>query len=121
MKPLRDVLNLVSVGFMDLSMSGLYFKTLVSLSLSFHTKIGLVALSKVVYKASCWNSNSFYGGKTKRRLRNKKSISKLLHKMVTPSLLQTMSSLLVTTSNGTILNPRYWKVRLCVVKLKKRY
>ena len=28
--------------------------------------------SKIVYKASCWDCNEFYIGKTKRRLRNRK-------------------------------------------------
>ena len=30
-------------------------------------------LSKVVYKASCWNCNDFYIGKTKRRLHDRKT------------------------------------------------
>ena len=30
-------------------------------------------MSRVVYKASCWDCNSFYIGKTKRRLQDRKT------------------------------------------------
>ena len=62
-KLLLDVLNLVLVSFMAVSILGLFFKTLAGLSF----------FPKIVYKASCWDCDSFYIGKTKRRLHNRKS------------------------------------------------
>ena len=74
-KLLLDVLNLVLVSFMAVSILGLFFKTLAGLSLFFPTKIVSVVLKdqKMVYKASCWDCDSFYIGKTKRRLHDRKS------------------------------------------------
>jgi len=42
-------------------------------------------LSKVIYKASCWDCNDFYIGKTKRRLHDRKTeeFKALLKKMIT--------------------------------------
>ena len=48
------------------------------------------------------------------------SISKLFHKSVTPPLLQTMSSPLVTTSNGTILKSSLWENSDLHCKIKER-
>ena len=60
--------------------------------------------SKVVYRANCWDCDSFYVGKTKRRLHDRKTEHfRLSHKVVTLLPWLTMSSLPVTTSNGTIL------------------
>ena len=41
---MRVLLNFVLASFMDLSILGLFFKTLAGLSLSFHTKIVLTVL-----------------------------------------------------------------------------
>ena len=70
MKFLRDVLNLVLVNFMVLSILRLFLIIHTGLSLSFHTKtvFSRSQRSKVVYKAGCWDCDSFYVGKTKRRL-----------------------------------------------------
>ena len=55
----------------------LFSETLVQLSLFFPYKdrLGrsLGFLSKVVYKAGCWDCNAFYIGKTKRRLHDRKT------------------------------------------------
>ena len=56
--------------------------------------------SKIVYKASCWDCDAFYIGKTKRRLHDRKTEH---FKLVTPPLLLSIRFPLVTTSNGTIL------------------
>ena len=78
--------------------------------------------SKIVYKASCWDCDSFCIGKTKRRLHTgSPSISKLLHKSATPLLLQTIQFLPVITSNGTILKSSQLESPTWSVKLKKRY
>ena len=63
-------LNLVLLSFMVSSTSGTFFRALVELSLSFLIKIVSTGRrkSKIVYKASCWNFDAFYIGKTKRRL-----------------------------------------------------
>ena len=60
---------------MVMSILGLFLIILAGLSLSFHTKIVLAALKdqKVAYKASCWDCDSFYVGKTKRRLHDRKT------------------------------------------------
>ena len=61
---------------MVMSILGLFLIILAGLSLSFHTtKIVLAALKdqKAVYKASCWDCNSFYVGRTKRRLHDRKT------------------------------------------------
>ena len=61
-------------------------------------------LSKVIYKASCWDCNDFYIGKTKRRLYDRKrNISRPFWNMITLLQLLITSKQLVTTSNGTIL------------------
>ena len=66
--------------------------------------------SKIVYKASCWDYDSSYIGKTK------------LHKSVTPLLLQTILILFlpVITSNGTILKSSLLESLTCSVKSKNR-
>ena len=74
MKFLRDVLNLVLVNFMVLSILRLFLIIHAGLSLSFHTKtVSRSQRSKVVYKAGCWDCDSFYVGKTKRRLHDRKT------------------------------------------------
>ena len=75
MKLLLDVLNLVLVSFMAVSILGLFFKTLAGLSLFFPYKdrFSRSQRSKIAYKASCWYCDSFYIGKTKRRLHDRKS------------------------------------------------
>ena len=75
MKLLLDVLDLVLVSFMAASILGLFFKTLAGLSLFFPYKdrFSRSQRSKIVYKASCWDCDSFYIGKTKRRLHDRKS------------------------------------------------
>ena len=57
------------------STSGLFFRTLAELSPSFLIKIvsTLSQKSKIVYKASCWDCDAFYIGKTKRRLHDRKT------------------------------------------------
>ena len=74
MKFLRDVSNLVLVNVMLLSILGLFLIILAGLSLSFHTyRISRSQRSKVVYRANCWDCDSFYVGKTKRRLHDRKT------------------------------------------------
>ena len=68
MKLLLDVLNLVSVSFVAVLILGLFFKTPAGLNFFFPYK-----RSKIVYKASCWDCDSFNIGKTKRRLHDRKS------------------------------------------------
>ena len=55
--------------------------------------------------------------KTKRRLHDRKieHFKALTHKMVTALLLQTMSSLPVATSNGTILKSSLLESPTCIV------
>ena len=78
-------------------------------------------MSKVVYKASCWDCQDSYIGKTKRRLHDRKlNILRGSQVPVMHLLLQATSRQLVTTSNGTTL--RYWqKVGLIpiVIKIKE--
>ena len=57
---------------MVLSILRLFLIIHAGLSLSFHTKTVLAAL-KVVYKAGCWDCDSFYVEKTKRRLHDRKT------------------------------------------------
>ena len=74
MKLLFDVLNLVLVSFMAVSILGLFFKTLAGLSFfPYKDHFSRSQRSKIVYKASCWDCDSFYIGKTKRRLHDRKS------------------------------------------------
>ena len=74
MKLLLDVLNLVSVSFMAVLILGLFFKTPAGLSSSpYKDRFVRSQRSKIVYKASCWECDSFYIGKTKRRLHDRKS------------------------------------------------
>ena len=121
MKLLLDVLNLVLVSFMAVSILGLFFKTLAGLS-PYKVRFSRSQRSKIVYKASCWDCDSFYIGKTKRRLHDRKSEHfKALTKSVTPLLLQTILFLPVITSNGTILKSSQLERPTCSVKLKKRY
>ena len=55
-------------------------------------------MSKVVYKASCWDCQDFYIGKTKRRLHDRKmNIVKVSQVPVMHLLSLTTSHLLVTT------------------------
>ena len=67
--------NLVSVSSMAVFILGLFFKTPAGLSLFFPYKdrFSRSQRSKIVYKASCWDCESFYIGKTKRRLHDRKS------------------------------------------------
>ena len=53
----------------------LFFETLAGLSLFFPYKdrLSRSLMSKVVYKASCWDCDDFYIGKTKRRLHDRKT------------------------------------------------
>ena len=57
------------------STSGLFFRTLAELSLSFPYKdrFNRSQKSKIVDKASCWDCDAFYIGKTKRRLHDRKT------------------------------------------------
>ena len=57
------------------STSGLFFRTLAELSPSFLIKIVSTGRRnrKFVYKASCWDCDAFYFGKTKRRLHDRKT------------------------------------------------
>jgi len=60
-------------------------------------------LSKVIYKASCWDCNDFYIGKTKRRLhyrKLKRNISRDFWKTITLLLLLITLKTPVTTSDG---------------------
>ena len=60
--------------------------------------------SKVVYKASCWDCNDFYIGKTKRRLHDRKSEhSKHSRRVVKHQPLRITSLQLAIILNGTIL------------------
>ena len=60
-------------------------------------------MSNIVYKASCWDCEDFYVGKTKRRVHDRKTEHfKALTKLVTYQPLQTTLPQLVTTLNGTI-------------------
>ena len=61
--------------------------------------------SKIVYKASCWDYDGFYIGKTIKEdyMTERLSTSKLSLKLVTPPLLLSIRFPLVTTSIGTIL------------------
>ena len=57
-----------------MSILGLFLIILAGLSLSFHTTkivLGTLKDQKVVNKACCWDCNSFYVGKTKRRLHDR--------------------------------------------------
>ena len=68
MKFLRDVLNLVLVNFVVLSILGLYmFNNTCRITSFFPYKdrISRSQRSKVVYRANCWDCDSFYVGKTK--------------------------------------------------------
>ena len=79
-------------------------------------------MSKVVYKASCWDCQDSYIGKTKRRLHDRKpNILRGSQVPVMHLLSLTTSRQLVTTSNGTTL--RYWqKVGLIpIVRLGRLY
>ena len=50
------------------------FKTIAASNLSFHTRTAWRSQkSKVIYKASCWDCNDFYIGKTRRRLHDGKT------------------------------------------------
>ena len=75
MKFLRDVLNLVSVNFTVMSILGVIFNNTCRVKSFFPYKdrFSRAQRSKVVYKASCWDCDSFYVGKTKRRLHDRKT------------------------------------------------
>jgi hypothetical protein len=62
-------------------------------------RINRSQLSKVVYKASCWDCQDFYIGKTKRRLHDRKTehFKAITAVAVMLLLLQTTSRQLVTT------------------------
>ena len=78
--------------------------------------------SKIVYKASCWDCDSFYSTSAKQKedcMTGSPSISKLLHKSAMPLPLQTILFLPVITSNGTILKSSQLESPTCSVKLKK--
>ena len=71
-------------------------------SFSYKDRFNRSQKSKIVYKASCWDCDAFYIGKTKRRILDRKTDRAPL-KLVTPPLLLSIRFPLVTTSNGTIL------------------
>ena len=101
MKFLRDVLNLVLVNFMVLSILGLFLNNTCRIKSFFPYKdrINRSQRSKVVYRANCWDCDSFYVGKTKRDFMiGRLNILRLSHKVVTLQPWLTMSSLPVTTS-----------------------
>ena len=77
-------------------------------------------LSIVIYKASCWDCNDFYIGKTKRRLHDPK-MEHFKALLITLLLLVITLKKPVTTSNGTILT--FWHLaRLTtIVRLKRPY
>ena len=78
--------------------------------------------SKVVYRANCWDCDSFYVGKTKRDFMiGRLNILRLSHKVVTLPPWLTMSSLPVTTSNGTILISSLPESPTYSAKLKKLF
>jgi len=60
-------------------------------------RINLSQVLKTVYKASCWDCQDFYIGKTKRRLHEKLNIFKRSRVPVAYLLLQTTSCQLVVT------------------------
>ena len=72
---LLNVLNLVLIVSTLLLMLKLFFKTPVASNPSSHTRTDSTRsqLSKVIYKASCWDCNDFYIVKTKRRLNDRKT------------------------------------------------
>ena len=82
MKFLRDVLNLVLVNFMVLFNNTCRVKSF----FPYKDRFSRSQRSKVVYKAACWDCDSFYVGKTKRRLHDRKTE----HKIVTFPLWLTM-------------------------------
>ena len=72
---MRVVLNFVLASLMDLSISGLFFKNTrrVKSFFPYKDRFNRSQRSKIVYKASCWDCDSFYIGKTKRRLHDRKT------------------------------------------------
>ena len=70
------VLNLVLIVSTLLLMLKLLFKTPGTSNRFFFPykdRLNRSQLSKVIYKASCWDCNDFYIGKTKRRLNDRKT------------------------------------------------
>ena len=71
---LANVSNLVLVNFMVLSTLGLFLIILAGLSFfPYKDRFSRSQRSKVVYRANCWDCDSFYVGKTKRRLHDRKT------------------------------------------------
>ena len=73
MKFLRDVLNLALVNFMVLSILRLFLIIHAGSFFPYKDRFSRSQRSKVVYKAGCWDCDSFYVGKTKRRLHDRKT------------------------------------------------
>ena len=74
--------------------------------------------SKVVYRANCWDCDSFYVGKTKRRLHDRKTEH---FKALSQGCHASALALPVTTSNGTILISSLLESPTYSVKLKKLF
>ena len=72
--------------------------------------------SKVVYRANCWDCDSFYVGKTKRRLHDRKTEH---FKALTQGChASALADHVISTGHNikwdSFWYPRYWKVRLTV-------
>ena len=92
---------------MDLSI----FKLLAGLSFfPYKDRFSRSQRSKLVYKASCWDCDSFYVSKTKRRLHDRKAE---YFKVLTQDGYTS-----AVADHGTILKS---SLPTCSVKLKKRY
>ena len=86
---------------------GLFSKALIPSSLFFPYKDGInrSQMSKVVYKASCWDCQDFYIRKTKRRLHDRKTEH---FKAITSNChASAIADHVTSTSNGTTLI--YWQ------------
>ena len=89
---------------------------------SYKDRLSPSRLSKVIYKASCWDCNDFYIRKTKRRLHepaeNGTFQGRPFRNMITLLQLQITLKQLVTTSNGTILT--FWRPARLTITVKLR-
>ena len=89
---------------------------------SYKDRLSRSRLSKVIYKASCWDCNDFYIRKTKRRLHepaeNGTFQGRPFRNMITLLQLQITLKQLVTTSNGTILT--LWRPARLTITVKLR-
>ena len=117
----RTQANLGLISFMVSSTSGLFFRTLAELSLSFLIKIVSTGRRnrRLSTKPAAWIVMLFTSAKLKEDyMIERLSTSKLSLKLISPPLLLSIRFPPVTTSNGTIL--RSWQVVNMIYSVKSR-